>query len=64
MTMTVLPASTRPVQRLEQLLDVLEVQAGRRLVEQVERAPRRRSRRSSLASLTRCASPPDSVVAV
>ena len=38
MTSTVLPPSTRRLQHLEQLLDVAEVQAGRRLVEQVQRA--------------------------
>ena len=37
MTTTVLPAVDEAVQHLEQLADVLEVQAGRRLVEDVER---------------------------
>ena len=51
------------VQHGEQVLDVVEVQAGGRLVEDVERAAGV-ARESSFASLTRCASPPDSVVAV
>ena len=50
------------LQRLEQLLDVGEVQAGRRLVEDVERLARRPLRQLA-ASLTRWASPPESVVA-
>ena len=50
------------VQHLQQLGDVVEVQAGGRLVQDVERAPGR-ARDSSFASFTRCASPPDSVVA-
>jgi hypothetical protein len=50
------------VQHFEQLAHVVEVQAGGRLVEDVERAAGG-ARDSSLASLTRCASPPDSVVA-
>ena len=37
MTMTVLPLSTRPAEHAEQLADVLEVQAGGRLVEHVDR---------------------------
>ena len=36
-TSTVLPASTKPCSTVEQQLDVGEVQAGRRLVEQVQR---------------------------
>ena len=48
------------VQHVEQLADVVEVQAGRRLVEEVERRPVL-GRASSAASLTRWASPPDSV---
>jgi hypothetical protein len=44
------------------LRDVVEVQAGGRLVEDVERAAGV-ALGSSLASFTRCASPPDSVVA-
>jgi hypothetical protein len=50
------------VQHFQQLGDIVEVQAGRRFVENVERAAGERLD-SSLASLTRCASPPDSVVA-
>ena len=50
------------VEHVEQLAHVLEVQAGGRLVEDVERAAGAR-RASSRASLTRCASPPHSVVA-
>jgi hypothetical protein len=50
------------VQHFEQLGDVVEMQAGGRLVEDVERAAGGPPE-SSLASLTRCASPPDSVVA-
>jgi hypothetical protein len=50
------------VQHFQQLLDVVEMQAGGRLVEDIERAAGG-ARDSSLASLTRCASPPDSVVA-
>ena len=38
MTITVLPLSTRPLQHAEQLADVLEVQAGGRLVEHVDGA--------------------------
>ena len=41
MTTTVLPLSTRRCEHAEQLPDVVEVQAGRRLVEQVERPPGR-----------------------
>ena len=62
MTTTVLPASTSRCEDLEQLLDVVEVQAGGRLVEDVERAAGR-ALESSVASFTRWASPPDSVVA-
>ena len=50
------------VQDVEQLVRVGEVQSGRRLVEDVERRPVPR-RDSSFDSLTRCASPPLSVVA-
>ena len=38
MTSTVLPLSTSPLQHAEQLADVLEVQAGGRLVEDVDGA--------------------------
>ncbi len=38
MTMTVLPLSTRPLMHAEQLADVLEMQAGGRLVEDVDGA--------------------------
>ena len=48
-----------PVEQAEQLLDVGEVQAGRRLVEDVDAALARPCR---VASLSRCRSPPDSVV--
>jgi hypothetical protein len=50
------------VEHFQQLAHILEVQAGGRLVEDVERLPVAR-RDSSLASFTRCASPPESVVA-
>ena len=50
------------VQHLEQLVDVVEMQAGGGLVEDVERSAGV-ARDSSFASLTRCASPPESVVA-
>ena len=50
------------VQHVEQPLDVREVEAGGRLVEDVERAAGRAGE-SSVESFTRCASPPDSVVA-
>ena len=36
MTTTVLPASTKPCSTSSSLLDVVEVQAGRRLVEDIE----------------------------
>ena len=62
-TTTVLPASTSACEHLEQLAHVVEVQARGRLVEDVERVARSLARESSLASLTRCASPPESVVA-
>ena len=48
------------VDDLEQLADVLEMQTGCRLVENVDVRPVERFC-SSAASLTRCASPPDSV---
>ena len=51
------------LEHAEQPPDVLEVQAGGRLVEDVERLARSRAGASSLASLMRCASPPESVVA-
>ena len=66
----------QPVQHVDQLLDVGHVQADRRLVEHVERVlvrarrgpaarPRRstsvRTLESSVTSLMRCASPPESV---
>ena len=41
MTTTVLPASTKPCSTSSSLLDVVEVQAGGRLVEDVERPPGR-----------------------
>ena len=50
------------VQHLEQLRHVVEVEAGGRLVEDVERAAGG-ALGEFLESLTRCASPPDSVVA-
>ena len=66
MTTTEWPAVDEPVERRNELRDVGEVQARRRLVEQEQRAAvpaLRRSRRSasSAASFSRCASPPDSV---
>jgi hypothetical protein len=51
------------VQHFQQLGDIVEMQARRRFVEDVERAAGGALSDSSLASLTRCASPPDSVVA-
>ena len=51
------------LQQPEQPFDVGRVQAGGRLVQQVERVPASRERCSSVASLIRCASPPDSSVA-
>ena len=48
-----------PVEQAEQLLDVGEVQAGGRLVEDVDAAVRSAM---WVASLSRCRSPPDSVV--
>ena len=50
-----------PVEQAEQLLDVGEVQAGGRLVEDVDQA-RRRFSAMCVASLSRWRSPPDSVV--
>jgi len=47
-----------PVEQAEQLLDVGEVEAGGRLVEDVEAA----FSAIRVASLSRCRSPPDSVV--
>ena len=69
MTMTRVAGVDEPVQHANQLLDVGHVQADRRLVEHVERRlgrPRGASTRgrtfaSSVTSLMRCASPPDSV---
>ena len=55
-------ALDKPLQHDEQLPNVVEVQARGWLVEDVEGAPVLR-RCSSLASFTRWASPPDSVVA-
>ena len=52
----------QPLQHVEQLAHVVEVQPRRRLVQDVER-PAGRAARSSFASLMRCASPPESVVA-
>ena len=53
-----------PVQRLEQALDVGEVQAGGRLVEDVDGVLRRAAACSARSAiLMRCASPPESVVA-
>ena len=62
MTSTVLPAVDQAPQHRQQAAHVLEVQAGGRLVEQVEVRPVSRLA-SSRDSLTRWASPPDSVVA-
>jgi len=47
-----------PVEQAEQLLDVGEVQAGSRLIEDVDAPLAARW----VASLSRCRSPPDSVV--
>ena len=60
-TTTVLPCVDEAVEHFEQLADVVEVQAGRRLVEDVERACRCLRLTSSRASLIRWASPPESV---
>jgi hypothetical protein len=62
MTTTVLPMSARRLQHVQQVVDVGEVQAGGRLVEDVERVPGGPALPSSVASLTRWASPPESVV--
>ena len=51
----------QPAEHGQQLLDVVEVQAGGRLVEDVEVLPVS-TRPSSVASLMRWASPPESVV--
>ena len=61
-TTTLLPASTSRCEHLQQPLHVGEVQARGGLVEDVERAPVAIFD-SSVASFTRWASPPDSVVA-
>ena len=47
---------------LDELVHVCHVQPGRRLVQNVDRTCPSRVRLSSVASLTRCASPPESVV--
>ena len=51
-----------PVQHGQQHLDVVEMKARRRFVEDIERAPGVAFRELE-RELTRCASPPDSVVA-
>ena len=62
MTMRVLPASRRRIEDFEQGGDVGEVQAGGRFVEQVEGIAGGGLAEFG-ASLMRCASPPESVVA-
>ena len=59
-TSTVLPASTKSVQHLQQQLDVGEVQAGGRLVEQIEGAAGAFLHQFA-GELHRCASPPERV---
>ena len=63
MTSSVLPACEQLAEGGEQLRDVVEVQARRRLVEDVRacRSPTCDDRCAAI--LIRCASPPDSVVA-
>lgn len=56
------PRVDESMQYGQQPADVVDVQPGRRLVQYVQCAPRVR-RWSSAASLTRCASPPERVVA-
>ena len=63
MTMTVLPASTSRSQYLDQLVHVGHMQAGGGLVQDIDGLVRCRGVASSVASLTRWASPPDRVVA-
>ena len=53
----------QPLEGVEQLGDVVEVQAGGGLVEDEQRALAGRLAPGAPASFTRCASPPDSVVA-
>jgi hypothetical protein len=55
--------STSSMQHFQQLAHILEVQAGGGFVEDIERAAGRCPADSSFDSFTRCASPPDRVVA-
>ena len=51
------------LQHLDELADVVDVQAGGRLVQDVEGLARLLALAARSASFTRCASPPESVVA-
>ena len=57
------PLINKLVQDLEQPAGVLEVQTGRRLIQNIQRLAGTPRRDSSFDSFTRCASPPLSVVA-
>ncbi len=56
------PGVAQAEKRFQQPLDIAEMQAGGRLVEEIERV-RCLGSPSSTASLSRCASPPESVFA-
>ena len=60
--MTVFPASTKLFRDLQELADIVEMQAGRGLIENIKRSSRGPLGQFA-ESLTRCASPPESVVA-
>ena len=62
-TTTVVALLDQFVQHFQKLPHILEVQAGGRFVEDVERAAGGAAWQSSFDSFTRCASPPESVVA-
>jgi hypothetical protein len=51
------------MQHFQQLAHILEMQAGGRFVEDIERAAGGPAAEAPFDSFTRCASPPDSVVA-
>ena len=53
----------QPLEGIQQLGDIVEVQAGGGLVEDVQSVPSQVACARCAASLTRCASPPESVVA-
>ena len=57
------PDCDQPLEGVEQLGDVVEVQPGGRFVEDEQRAFARWPATRCAASFTRCASPPESVVA-